>query len=149
MIDVGSAFPNFELQDQDGKTWTKQDLFGTRTVIYFYPKDDTPGCTVEACDFRDLMPKFKGAKVFGVSPDPIKKHKKFIDKFSLNFPLLADTEKALVQALGIWVEKTLYGRKYMGVERSTYILDEEGNVMKMWRKVNHEGHAAEVLAALG
>lgn len=149
MIDVGDAFPDFTLQDQDGKTWTKNDLIGSKTVVYFYPKDDTPGCTVEACEFRDLMPKFKGVKVFGVSPDAPKKHRKFIDKFSLNFPLLADTEKELCQTLGLWIEKTLYGKKYMGVDRTTYLLDENGTVEKVWRKVKHEGHAAEVLSALG
>ncbi|MBX3120324.1 MAG: thioredoxin-dependent thiol peroxidase [Fimbriimonadaceae bacterium] len=148
MIDVGSPFPDFVLQDQDGKTWTKNDLYGSKTIVYFYPKDDTAGCTTEACEFRDLLPEFSGAKVYGVSPDPVKKHRKFADKFELNFPLLADTDKFLCDTLGIWVKKTLYGKKYMGIERTTYLLDEKGVIEKVWRQVKIEGHAAEVLSAL-
>ena len=147
MLTEGDQFPDFSLQDQNSKTHTLEDLKGEKSVLYFYPKDDTPGCTVEACNFRDNMPKFTGVKVFGVSPDKPKSHQKFIDKFSLNFPLLADVDKKLSEAAGVWVEKSMYGKKYMGVERSTFLLDENGKILKVWRKVNPDGHASEVLAA--
>lgn len=149
MTDTGDLFPDFSLPDQDGKTHTLADLKGSRTIVYFYPKDDTSGCTTEACEFRDSVPRFDGAKVYGVSPDPVKSHKKFADKYGLNFPLLADTEQALCNAVGVWVEKSMYGRAYMGVERTTFLLDAEGRVERVWRKVKPAGHAAEVLAALG
>ncbi|MFZ4506829.1 MAG: thioredoxin-dependent thiol peroxidase [Fimbriimonas sp.] len=148
MIEEGSPFPEFSLLDQDGNTVASADLKGSKTIIYFYPKDDTPGCTTEACEFRDSLPKFEGAKVFGVSPDSPKAHRKFIDKYGLTFSLLADTEQALSNVAGVWVEKSMYGKKYMGVERTTFLLDEEGVVTKVWRKVKPQGHAAEVLAAL-
>ncbi len=148
MLTEGATFPDFSLNDQDGQSWTLADLAGSKTIVYFYPKDDTSGCTKEACEFRDAMPQFSGAKVFGVSPDNEKSHRKFIDKFSLNFPLLADSEHALAEACGVWVEKSMYGKKYMGIERTTILLDEAGKVLKIWRKVKPEGHAAEVLAAL-
>ncbi|HWA82549.1 MAG TPA: thioredoxin-dependent thiol peroxidase [Fimbriimonadaceae bacterium] len=148
MLKEGDSFPEFSLSDQDGKTVTNADLKGHKSVIYFYPKDDTPGCTVEACEFRDAAPSYPGAKVYGVSPDSAKSHTKFIKKFDLNFPLLADTEHKLAEACGIWVEKSMYGRTYMGVERTTYLLDEEGRVTKIWRKVTPKGHAEEVRAAL-
>ncbi len=124
------------------------DLKGSPTIVFFYPKDDTSGCTIEACEFRDTLPQFEGAKVVGVSPDSAKSHTKFIEKFNLNYDLLADTEKTLAAACGVWVEKSLYGKKYMGVERTTYLLDAGGTVAKIWRKVKPEGHAAEVLAEL-
>lgn len=148
MIDVGQPFPDFELEDQSGKVVRLSDLKGSKAVIYFYPKDDTPGCTTEACEFRDRAAKLMGAQVYGVSPDPAKKHKKFAEKFGLGFPLLADPERKLIEACGLWVEKTLYGRKYMGVERTTFLLDEQGVVARVWRKVKPEGHAEEVLGAL-
>src|SRR5579862_1029481 len=107
MLQEGTPFPDFSLQDQAGKTHTLADLKGAKSVIYFYPKDDTPGCTVEACDFRDKLPHFKGINVFGVSPDDAKSHGKFIKKFDLNFPLLADVDKKLSEAAGIWVEKSM------------------------------------------
>lgn len=147
MLKEGDQFPDFKLQDQDSKTHSLQDLKGEKSVLYFYPKDDTPGCTVEACNFRDNLPHFKGIKVFGVSPDDPKSHGKFIKKFELNFPLLADTDKKLSEAAGVWVEKSMYGKKYMGVERTTFLLDEKGKIAKIWRKVKPEGHAEEVLAA--
>jgi peroxiredoxin Q/BCP len=149
MIEEGAAFPDFELQDQTGKTVTLNDLKGSKTIVYFYPKDDTPGCTVEACEFRDQMPRFEGSKVVGVSPDSPKSHQKFIDKFGLNFTLLSDKDKALSEAAGVWVEKSMYGKKYMGVARTTFLLDEGANVLKVWRDVKPKGHAGEVLAALG
>jgi len=148
MIEEGSPFPNFSLQDQDGNFVTQDDLKGQRTIVYFYPKDDTTGCTAEACGFRDAMPNFSGARVVGISPDGVKSHRKFVDKYSLNFTLLADVDHALSDALGIWVEKSMYGKTYMGVERSTFILDENANVVKIFRKVKPQGHAEEVLTAL-
>jgi peroxiredoxin Q/BCP len=148
MIDVGSAFPDFSLPDQDGNTVSLGDLKGKPAVIYFYPKDDTTGCTAEACSFRDRLPDIPGARVIGVSPDSSKSHRKFADKYSLNFTLLADTERSLIEACGLWVEKTLYGRKYMGVERTTYLLDPAGKVARLWRKVSPQNHADEIVEAL-
>lgn len=139
------AFPDFSLSDQDGKTWTKADLLGRPAVIYFYPKDDTPGCTQESCDFRDQkLP----VPVLGVSPDPVKSKAKFAKKFDLPFPLLADTEKQLCEALGLWVEKSMYGKKYMGVDRSTFLLDAEGHIVREWRSVKVPGHVEEVAKAV-
>jgi peroxiredoxin Q/BCP len=146
MVNEGDQFPEFSLPDQDGKTITNADLQGQKTVVYFYPKDDTPGCTVEACEFRDIA--IPGARVVGVSPDKPKSHLKFIAKFNLNFTLLADADHKLADACGVWVEKSMYGKKYMGVERSTFLLDEKGRVLKIWRKVKPEGHAKEVASAL-
>ena len=148
MIETGSPFPNFSLSDQDGKSWTLDDFKGQKVVVYFYPKDDTSGCTVEACEFRDALPNIPGVKVIGVSPDGIKSHKKFVDKFSLNFTLLADPEHTLCEATGVWVEKSMYGKKYMGVERTTFVLDEAGVIVKTFNKVKPQGHAAQVLAVL-
>jgi len=148
MINEGDTFPSFSLQDQTGKTWTNEDLKGQRAVIYFYPKDDTSGCTVEACEFNDALPNVPNAKVFGVSPDSTKSHDRFAQKFGLKFTLLADTEHALAEACGVWVEKSMYGKKYMGVERTTFLVDESGKVAKIWRKVTPQGHAAEALASL-
>jgi peroxiredoxin Q/BCP len=148
MIDAGQAFPTFELSDQDGQTRTNQEFLGKKVVVYFYPKDDTSGCTVEACEFNAALPEIEGAVVIGVSPDPVKSHRKFADKFGLKFPLLADTETQLCQSCGVWVEKSMYGKKYMGVERTTFLLDEKGVVTHVWRKVKPAGHAAEVKAAL-
>jgi peroxiredoxin Q/BCP len=148
MIDVGDRFPDFTLQDQDGGSLSLSDLRGSRTVVYFYPKDDTSGCTAEACEFRDAMPDISGARVVGVSPDNVKSHRKFVDKYNLNFTLLADVDHTLAEACGVWVEKSMYGNKYMGVDRTTYLLDEDGIVRHVWRKVKPQGHAAEVQAAL-
>lgn len=149
MIEVGSPFPEFSLADQDGNTVTLADLKGQSAVVYFYPKDDTSGCTVEACEFRDRLPNIPNAKVVGVSPDNQKSHRKFADKFGLNFTLLADTEHNLCEAVGVWAEKSMYGKKYMGVVRTTFILNSDGVVAKVFNKVKPEGHAAEVAAALG
>lgn len=153
VLKEGDRFPDFELADQDGKVVSSASLRGQRVVLYFYPKDDTSGCTAEACEFRDTMPKFKGlngqdVRILGVSPDSSKSHRKFIDKYGLNFTLLADLDHKLAEACGLWVEKTLYGRKYMGVERTTYLLDSEGKIEKIWNKVKPQGHAEEVRAAL-
>lgn len=148
MIEEGQIFPEFSLVNEDGVTVTNQDLRGLPAVIYFYPKDDTPGCTTEACNFRDTLPSFDGATVLGVSPDAAKSHRKFIDKFTLNFSLLADTEHKLAEAAGVWVEKSMYGRTYMGIDRTTFVLDADGVVKKVFRKVKPKDHASEVLAAL-
>ncbi len=147
-MNEGDTFPQFSLLDQDGEIVTQVALMGQKSIVYFYPKDDTSGCTAEACEFRDEMPQFVGAQVFGVSPDSVKSHAKFRDKYQLNFTLLADTDQSLCNALGVWVEKSMYGRKYMGVERSTFLVDENGLIVKVWRKVKPQGHAQEVLAAL-
>ena len=148
MIAEGTQFPDFSLPDQDGNIVNSSDLKGKKFVVYFYPKDDTSGCTVEACEFRDALPNIPGVTIIGVSPDPVKSHRKFADKYNLNFTLLADTEKSLCEAVGVWVEKSMYGKKYMGVERTTVIVDESGNVKKLFTKVKPSGHAAEVQAAL-
>lgn len=148
MLKVGDTFPAFSLQDQDGKTWTQEDLKGQKSIFYFYPKDDTSGCTIEACEFRDSFPRFIGARVFGISPDSVKSHRKFADKFNLPFTLLADVGHSLAEACGVWGEKSMYGKSYMGVIRTTFLVDENGNVERTWQKVKPEGHAAEVLAAI-
>jgi len=145
MIQVGDPFPEFQLQNQDGTLVTLQDFHSSPVVFFFYPKDDTSGCTVEACEFRDRMPKFSGVRVVGISPDPPQSHKKFIAKYGLNFELLADVDHQLAEACGVWVEKSMYGRKYMGVERSTFLVDASGKVSQIWRKVNPEGHADSIL----
>jgi peroxiredoxin Q/BCP len=149
MLSEGQPFPAFALPDQDGNLVSLEDLKGMPCVIYFYPKDDTTGCTAESCGFRDSLPSFGPARVIGVSPDSSKSHRKFVDKYNLNFTLLADTDKALSEACGVWVEKSMYGRKYMGVERTTFVLDEKGVVQKVFRKVKPDQHAQEVLKALG
>ncbi|HEY0867033.1 MAG TPA: thioredoxin-dependent thiol peroxidase [Fimbriimonas sp.] len=146
MLNEGEPFPDFALPDQDGNLVTLASLRGQKAVVYFYPKDDTPGCTTEACGFRDAAPP--GAKVIGVSPDPVKSHKKFAEKFDLGFVLLSDSDHRLSEAVGVWVEKSMYGKKYMGVARTTFILDEDGIVRKVFREVKPQGHAAEVAQAL-
>lgn len=148
MITEGAPFPDFSLPDENGNLVTLESLKGRRLVVYFYPKDDTTGCTVEACEFRDVLPNIPGATVVGVSPDNSKSHRKFADKYNLNFTLLADTNQELCNAVGVWVEKSMYGKKYMGVERTTVIVDETGRVAKVFNKVKPQGHAAEVKAIL-
>jgi peroxiredoxin Q/BCP len=137
------------MQDQNGLTVRLDDLRGQKAIVYFYPKDDTPGCTTEACSFRDSLNRIQGAKVFGVSPDSVKSHKKFADKFGLNFTLLSDNDHNIADEVGVWVEKSMYGRTYMGVDRTTFLLDENGIVEKRFDKVKPQGHVDEVLAALG
>ena len=137
--------------DKDGNEneYTLADFKGQKVVLYFYPKDNTSGCTQEACDFRDNMNRItSSAVVIGVSPNDIKSHKKFKEKQDLNFLLLADTEHILSEAFGVWKEKSMYGKKYMGIERSTFILDENGSIVHEWRKVKVTGHVDEVLAYL-
>ena len=147
MLEAGFPFPEFSLLDENGNTVTLADLKGQKTVVYFYPKDDTSGCTAEACEFRDTLPTIPGAKVVGVSPDSTTSHRKFADKYGLNFTLLADTEQSLCKAVGVWVEKSMYGKKYMGMERSTFLVGPDGKVLKAWRKVSVTGHSDEVLKA--
>ena len=149
MIEKGSPAPDFTLASDDGGDVTLSSLRGRKVILYFYPKDDTPGCTIQACDFRDALPRFDGvdAVVLGVSPDSVESHAKFRAKFGLNFPLLADVEHEVSEAYGVWKEKTLYGRRFMGVERSTFLIDEEGDVAEVWRKVKPKGHM-EMLAEL-
>lgn len=149
-IEVGQAAPDFTLpRDGEGEV-TLSELQGQHVVLYFYPKDDTSGCTKEACEFKEALPEFEklGAQIIGVSPDSVKKHDKFKTKYDLPFTLLSDEEKSVVSAYGIWVEKSMYGRKYMGVERSTFLIGPDGAVKDAWRKVKVPGHVAAVLAAL-
>ncbi len=150
MIEEGSNVPEFSLPADDGSVVSSADLEGSWTVLYFYPKDDTSGCTAEACEFRDLHPRFHEgrARVLGVSPDSVASHEKFKNKYDLNFTLLADEQKTLCEAFGVWKEKSMYGRKYMGVERSTFVIDPDGRIAKAWRKVKAKGHAEAVAEAL-
>ena len=150
MLEVGQVAPDFRLLDQDGQVRSLMDARGRWVVVYFYPKDDTPGCTKEACSFRDDLPRFEGlnAVVWGVSADDERTHQKFAQKYDLNFPLLIDPDKAMLGAYGAWVEKSMYGKTYMGVPRITYLIDPEGRVARAWPKVKPEEHAAEVASAL-
>jgi len=149
-IEEGAPAPDFTLQADDGKEVRLSALRGKPVVLYFYPKDDTPGCTKEACAFRDRSAdlKGKGAVVLGVSPDDVTSHGRFRDKYSLNFPLLADTGHRVAETYGAWREKNLYGKTSMGIQRSTFLIDRDGKVRKVWKKVSVDGHDAEVLAAL-
>jgi peroxiredoxin Q/BCP len=151
ILSVGDKAPAFSTTDQDGKPVKLSDYKGKKVVLYFYPKDDTPGCTKEACNFRDAWPKLRRRKVdvLGVSVDDAKSHRKFADKFSLPFTLLADTEKKIVNDYGVWGEKSLYGRKYMGTNRVTYLIDEKGKIAAVWPKVKVDDHVDEVLEAVG
>jgi peroxiredoxin Q/BCP len=150
MLKEGDAAPDFVSTDQDGNAVKLSDFAGKRVVLYFYPKDDTPGCTKEACSFRDADDIFsaKGIKVLGVSTDSEKSHQKFISKYQLPFDLLADTEKQIVEAYGVWGEKSMYGKKYMGTMRKTFLID-DGKIVKIFEKVSVSEHADEVLAAFG
>ena len=146
---VGESVPDVELVDHDGKAFSLGSLRGESYVLYFYPKDDTPGCTREACAFRDDLGKFDGAKVriIGISPDKPESHVRFRDKYGLPFTLLSDVEKAAANAFGVWVKKQNYGREYMGIQRSTFLVDESGKVKKVWRNVKVDGHSQAVLDA--
>jgi thioredoxin-dependent peroxiredoxin len=150
MLEVGKKAPGFTLPDQDGKPVKLSDFKGQAVVLYFYPKDDTPGCTQEACDFRDEYSALKkaGAVVLGVSPDDSKRHGKFAAKFKLPFTLLADTDHSAAEAYGAWAEKSMYGRKYMGIVRSTFLIAPDGSVARVWPKVKVRGHVQEVQEAL-
>jgi peroxiredoxin Q/BCP len=147
---VGRAAPGFSLPDQAGKMVSLSDFKGKTVILYFYPKDDTPGCTAEACTFRDEHTAFqqKGCVVLGVSPDNAKSHTKFIEKFNLPFPLLSDADHKICEAYNVWVEKSMYGKTYMGVERSTFVVDGSGKLKAIYRKVKPAEHIAEILAGL-
>lgn len=145
----GDQAPDFELQDDAGQTFRLSKLKGLTVVLYFYPKADTPGCTKESCEFRDTLSRFKkkNVAVIGISPDRPQAQAKFKAKFDLTFPLLADTEHAVAEAYGVWQEKSMYGKKYMGIDRTTVLIDGSGKVARVWEKVKVPGHADEVLAA--
>jgi peroxiredoxin Q/BCP len=149
-IEEGAAAPDFSLKTADGETVTLSGLKGKIVVLYFYPKDDTPGCTTEACSFRDNNEKLLAheAIVLGVSPDDEKSHKKFVTKFDLTFPLLADIDHHVADSYGVWAEKSMYGKTYFGNERTTFIIDKDGIIKKVFLKVKVTGHVEEVLAAI-
>ena len=149
-LQIGQKAPAFALPNQDGKIMKLSDFKGKKVVLYFYPKDDTPGCTKESCAFRDGLDEIhaSGAVVLGISGDSVDSHKKFVKKFNLNFPLLSDEKKTVLQAYGVWKEKSLYGRKFMGIERTTFIIDEQGKLDDIFQKVKVDGHLEEVLAEL-
>lgn len=149
-IEETKKAPAFALVSDEGKKVKLTDFVGAPLVIYFYPKDDTPGCTKEACNFRDRAKELSklGAKVVGISPDTVESHVKFKSKFKLNFPLLADIDHAVAEKYGVWGEKSLYGKKFMGIQRSTFLIDAKGKVAKVWRNVRVEGHDEKVVEAI-
>ena len=150
MLEEGKKAPEITLKDQNGNTVSLDEFMGQKVVVYFYPKDDTTGCTKEACRFRDEFPRFEKleTKVIGISPDSVESHKKFAEKYNLPFTLLSDEGKEAVEAYDVWKQKSMYGRNYMGVERTTYIVDENGQIEKVFPKVKVENHIEEVLKAL-
>ena len=150
VLNPGDIAPDFTLMESGGGTRSLRDLRGKYVILFFYPKDDTPGCTKEACGFRDSYAEYASvnAVILGISPDNVRSHDKFAAKHKLPFPLLADTEHAVSEAYGAWGQKSMYGRKYMGMLRTTYLIDPEGKVAKVWPDVKPRGHAGEVLAAL-
>jgi peroxiredoxin Q/BCP len=150
MVQEGVVAPDFTLPGVDGSDVTLSTYRGKKVVLYFYPKDDTPGCTTQACDLRDNHEAMQaqGVVVLGVSPDGPASHKKFRDKYQLNFPLLSDEDHQVAEAYGVWKEKSMYGKKFWGIERSTFLIDEEGVVVEAWRKVKPKGHAHRVSEAL-
>jgi len=149
-VKMGSAVPDFTLPASDGSDFVLSEQRGKKVVLYFYPKDATPTCTKEACAFRDIHDRIaeQGAVIVGISPDPVKSHGKFIEKHQLPFLLLSDPERRVIDRFGVWVPKKMYGREYMGVERSTFLIDEAGTLIREWRKVRVKSHAEEVLEAL-
>jgi peroxiredoxin Q/BCP len=151
MLEPGDLAPDFSLPDQRGEPVTLSGLRGQSVVLYFYPKADTPGCTTQACGIRDRREQFDaaGAVVLGVSPDPVTRVAKFDDKYGLGFRLLADEDHTVAERYGVWVEKSMYGRKYMGNERTTFVIDSDGRIAHVLRKVKPAGHEDQVLAALG
>jgi peroxiredoxin Q/BCP len=150
VIEEGKPAPDFELQSDTGESVKLSDLKGRPVVLYFYPKDDTPGCTVEACEFRDSYDVFRerGAEILGVSPDDVASHGKFKSKYELPFTLLADPEHEAAEKYGVWVERNSYGKKSMGIKRSTFIIDADGNVARAMMGIKPAGHASEVLDSL-
>lgn len=149
-IEVGEKAPAFTLTADDGKKVKLADLKGKPVVLYFYPEDDTPGCTREACAFRDRKDEIRklGAQIYGISPDDVASHEKFRDKYKLNFPLLADPDHAVAEKFGAWREKNMYGKKSMGIQRSTFLIDADGRVAKLWKRVQVDGHDQKVIEAL-
>ncbi|MDD2382115.1 MAG: thioredoxin-dependent thiol peroxidase [Mariniphaga sp.] len=149
-LKTGDKAPGFEGINQDGKTIRLADFAGKRLILYFYPKDNTPGCTAESCNLNDHYDQWlsKGYDIVGVSPDPVASHQKFRDKFGLRFNLIADTEKEILQAYGVWGEKSMYGRRYMGVMRTTFILDEQGIIREIIEKVNTKDHTNQMINIL-
>jgi len=149
-VEAGKKAPDFTAPTDGGKKLKLSDLRGEPVVLYFYPKDDTPGCTTEACGFRDALPDFSKVKaqVIGVSRDSVARHDKFKQKYDLPFPLVSDEDGKICEKYGTWVEKSLYGRKYMGIDRATFLIDKTGTVARVWRKVKVSGHVAEVLEAV-
>jgi thioredoxin-dependent peroxiredoxin len=150
LLAVGTQAPEFTTTDQDGQKRSLSDFKGKKVILYFYPKDNTSGCTKEACAFRDHFDEFRqrGVEILGVSVDSEKSHKSFVQKYGLPFTLLADPDKRLVEMYGVWGEKSLYGKKYMGTNRVTYLIDEAGKIAAVFPKVKPETHAAEILAVL-
>ena len=150
MLKTGSKAPDFKLKNSKGNTVSLSNFKGKQIAVYFYPKDDTPGCTIEAKEFTELLPKFKNknAVVIGISKDSIESHDKFICKYNLKLTLLSDPEHKVIEAYGAWQQKKNYGKRYMGIVRITYLIDESGKVKKVWEKVKAMGHAKEVLASL-
>ena len=146
-LQIGSPAPDFSANNQKGETLSIGHFTGKKLVLYFYPKDDTPGCTAEACSLRDNYQDLiaKGFSILGVSPDTEAKHQKFIDKYNLPFDLLADTDNAVALAYGVWVEKSMYGRKYMGITRTTFVIDEQGNLAEIIEKVDTKNHATQII----
>lgn len=149
-LTVGTIAPEFTLSSDKEELISLKDLRGKTVILYFYPKDDTSGCTAQACQFRDLHPSFEmnEAVIIGISRDPIKSHQKFRDKYSLSFPLLADEEGIVCNQYGVWVEKSMYGRKYFGIERTTFLIDKNGIIQKIWSKVKVPSHGEAVLKAI-
>jgi len=146
-LEIGNKAPDFSAPNQKGETKTLADYSGKKLVLYFYPKDDTPGCTAEACNLRDNYTELliQGFEILGVSPDNEAKHQKFIDKYELPFDLLADVDHNIAEAYGVWVEKNMYGRKYMGIARTTFIIDESGNIEEIISKVKTKEHSSQIL----
>jgi len=151
MLEAGDKAPDFTLTADTGEAVSLRDFKGRKVVLYFYPKDDTSGCTAQACDLRDGMEEFTtlGAVILGVSPDSRRSHEKFKSKYDLNFPLLVDEDHAVAEAYGVWVEKSMYGRTYMGIDRSTFIIDEDGRLEAVWRGVKAREHAQRLREHLG
>jgi thioredoxin-dependent peroxiredoxin len=150
VLTEGFSAPDFELPADDGSTVRLSDLLGRKVVLFFYPRADTPGCTIEACEFRDRVENFEanGAVVLGISPDPVQAVRKFREKHGLTFRLLADEDHQVAERYGVWGEKSMYGKKYWGVDRTTFVIDEEGKIARVFEKVKPQGHAEAVLAQL-
>jgi peroxiredoxin Q/BCP len=151
MLEVGDKMPSFSLKQTDGSTVKSSDLKGKKTVLYFYPKDDTPGCTKEACSIRDSYHQFtdEDINVFGISPDSVESHKKFTEKYDLPFPLLSDPDHKVADKFGVWVEKNMYGKKSWGIKRTTFIIDENGKIADVIKKVDTAGHAGQLFDRFG